>query len=240
MLLDDYLNLKNKPYKLGVELYAKLGKSQVLKDLFGKGETAFNRKKLLAELELLANTKKPTPKAEQPKSTPEPKFTNFKSNIPELLQPIHALSVNALKEKALLHNKLCEITTDELDNFDRKRKYDAERKEIQDRMVVLIATNKSCWDKIHYFNEHGKLPHDEDGFIIENMTIRELVNAEKAIPSYITKLNNRIKSYELDSPKMADASEEKLKFELRLASIKKAIDKLPIYSRIMEVQRAEN
>lgn len=244
MLLEDYLQLKNRPYKIGVDIYCAVSSNQVLIKLFKSGESAFNTKKLFSELEKIADARNTTKvvKAEIEKiidsgaAPSHPKFTNFKENVPEILLPFHELANATYKERALLHNKLCESAIHELDNLDRKRNYEGERKEIQDKMLALIATNESCWDTIHYYNEHGKLPTIEnDDFEITTKTIRELVNAEKVIPSYITKLNYRLSKTEFDSDKYLSITNDKLKYEMRLKEIKTAIDKLPVYGKIKEV-----
>lgn len=245
MLLEDYLQLKKRPYKVGVSIFCAMSKNETLKQLFSSGENSFTTKKLHQELQKIAdarNTGKIV-KAEIEKkidsgtAPSHPKFTNFKENIPEILQPFHDLANATYKERALLHNKLCESASHELDNFDRKRNYEGERKEIQDKMLALIATNEKCWDTIFYYNEHGQLPpaDEEDVFDITTKTVRELVNAEKVIPSYITKLNHRLSKTEFDSDKYLSITNDKLKYEMRLKEIKTAIDKLPIYGKIKEV-----
>lgn len=243
MLLEDYLQIKNPPYKEGIKLFATLGKNATLLALFNKGENSFNTKKLLSELQKIADarnsTKVFTKVLEEKIITEAPvpeKFTNFKENIPEVLQPIHDLALSSYKERALLHNKLCESALHELTEFDKERDYEGERKEIQDKMFVLLSTNENCWDKIFYFNEHGKLPTDPDEFIIENKTIRELCNLEKSIPTYITKIDNQLKKYEFDSEPYLHSVKNRTKFELRLKLIKKAIDGLPVFGKIREVK----
>lgn len=244
MLLEDYLQLKNKPYDIGVELFAKLGNNATKLALFKASKNSFNEVKLQKELQAIAdkrNTKKQVTEAlatripEQPTPT---KFTNFKDNIPEVLKPIHALAVSSFLEKGILHAKLCASAQHELENFDRKRDYEGERFEIQKAMLVLLATNENCWDKIHYYNEHGKLPpeDDQDEFLIDTKTIRELCNLEKSIPTYISKLANRLDKLEFDSPKYFDCIENRTKFELRLVAIKSAIDQLPVYGKMKEVK----
>lgn len=248
MLLEDYLQLKDKPYELGVSIFCKLSNNIVLKTLFQNKENSHNKKRLLEELELIAasrnNKKTVTAQIEKnviqvaPPSQPKPshqKFTNFKENVPDVLKPFHELANASYKERALLHNKLCESATHELEKFDRKRNYESERKAIQDKMLSLITINKSCWDTIFYYNENGKLPPVEDEFDIRNKTIRELVNAEKVIPSYITKLKQRLAKTSYESDKYAAITNDVLKYEMRLKDIKAAIDKLPVYGKIKEV-----
>jgi len=242
MLLEDYLQLKKKPYTIGVDIFCKLSKNATLIKLFKSGENGYTTKKLHTELQALANARNKTKIVTEAidkkiETAPaHPKFTNFKENIPDILKPFHELANATYKERALLHNKLCESAIHELDSFDRKRDYETERKAIQDKMLTLIATNESCWDTIHYYNEHGKLPPIEnDDFDITTKTVRELVNNEKVIPSYITKLNQRLSKTEFDSEKYLSITSDKLKYEMRLKEIKQAIDKLPIYGKIKEV-----
>jgi hypothetical protein len=241
MQIRAWLNTQKKDYRAGVELYEKYASPASLLVLFKSRESTFNKNKLITELTKICEafeasqsskkaTKKPTEKAPI-----ESKYTRVTDNIPEALVPIHELKTNSFKQLSVLHNKLCEITLDELNKFSKKRNYAAERFAIQEEMLLLDEVNEQCWYRIYYYNEHGHLPiENENEFVLEDKTIRELVNLEKAIPTYISKINTAAKKEGVSDEKCQDLINKKVEWQLQADLIKKVLDELPVLSKIKE------
>lgn len=241
MQIRAWLDSKNKDYKIGVGLYEKYATPALLLVLFKSKESSFNKNKLIAELTKLCSAfdasqlSKKTTNNTPAKSPIDEKYVRATDNIPEVLKPLYDLKITSYKQLSALHNKLCEITLQELNNFNKKRNYAAERLSIQDEMMILDEVNEQCWYKIHYFNEHGNLPKDEsEEFVIENKTIRELVNLEKAIPTYISKINTAAKKEGINPDKYQYLVNKKIEWQLQGEAIKKVLDELPVLSKIKE------
>ncbi|MBA3899387.1 MAG: hypothetical protein H0X62_04115 [Bacteroidetes bacterium] len=87
-----------KDYKTGILLYQKWGKNDTLKRVFARGESSFNKKKLLAELEKLAPVK-------PVRSEASPIISKSSYDDPALV-PLY-------REQSMLHNQLTRMSREE-------------------------------------------------------------------------------------------------------------------------------
>lgn len=235
----------NQEWLTGLALYNTYSPNPKLQSLFKNGPTNFNKRKLVAELTVLA---------EQLESKQALKFQKTEivtatakayartiDEVPEVLKPIVELRISTYKNLSLIHNKLCEIALEELNNPRKKRNYNEESFALQQELLALDETNEQCWYKIHYYNEHGKLPEEtSEEFIIADKTIRELVNLEKSIPSYISKNNTECKKEGISEERYQELIKRNINWNLQKSEIQKALDELPKFGKLKEVLNAEN
>jgi hypothetical protein len=114
------------------------------------------------------------------------------------------------------------------------------RLKLQQEIMRLDELNAECWDKIIYWEQHGKLPVEKDGFAIGDKTIRELAQLEKAIPTYITKLNKELDGLGDDDKKRIPITKRIADWHMQYRSIKDSIDELPTLKRIKEALSGTN
>jgi hypothetical protein len=245
MQISDWINSKNQDWNTGLALYNTYSPNPKLRSLFEHGPNNFNKKKLLAELTALAKKLESKQalkfqKTEIVTATAKA-YARTIDDVPEILKPIVELRISTYKTLSLLHNKLCELALEEMNNPRRKRNYSNERFVLQHEILALDETNEQCWYKIHYYNEHGKLPEQtNDEFIIIDKTIRELVNLEKAIPSYISKNNTECKKEGIADDRYQELIKRNINWNLQKAEIQKALDELPKFGKLKEVLNAGN
>ena len=234
-MIQAWLNNSKRKYIDGVELYAKYGTNSTLLNLFRKSESVFNKQKLFDELSKIAEQNQPKPSAEEkPKAEHAPAKPKLRRELftpDEITAPIYQLKLNSFKKMSALHQNLCAITGN-------SHKANQERYKIQIEIIQLDELNEECWDKIHYYNEHGELPADETQFNCNALTIRELVNLEKVIPTYVTKFNNQLKEPGVEPARMAELNRLKADWLLKLQTIKTEISNLPKLGKLKEVLNA--
>ncbi|MCK6611559.1 MAG: hypothetical protein L6Q78_11025 [Bacteroidia bacterium] len=231
-MLEKWLQNPNRNYKKGIEILEKLQGRSAIIGILEKSDSAFNRKLLFDQLSKLHHSKNEKQPEKQPEKKQEPIKKNWDPAAPILPKPetqsLFDLKLAAFKKLSALHNQLCNIEGN-------SPKAIQERYKIQLEILKLDALNEECWDKIHYFEEHGKLPEEKDKFDFDGKTIRELINLEKAIPSYVTKINNQLKDTELNPERLIELTRQKADWILCLEKIKEELSALPTLSKIKEV-----
>lgn len=243
MQISDWLKSKQQDWNTGLALYATYSPNPKLRSLFEHGPSSFNKKKLLSELTQLAQQLESKQalkfqKTETVTATAKA-YARTVDDVPDVLKPIVELRISTYKNLSLIHNKLCELTLEEINNPRKKRNYNEECFALQQELLALDETNEQCWYKIHYFNEHGKLPEETtDEFIITEKTIRELVNLEKAIPSYISKNNTECKKEGISEERYQELIKRNINWNLQKSEIQKALDELPNFGKLKEVLHA--
>lgn len=170
----------NRDYQDGVMLYKKHGKDKTLLALLMSGSNSYTRGKLVSSLETLAEELKPKPKKESHNLKPIPK-TEDKTTWPEIVKQWHNEYVMCLKEMAELHSRLYRATSDK-SRFKLALAID----DLDIKADVLLAD-------INYYRDNGVVP-DKDGYNIDAMNTTELAMARKNIPSYIAKINTKLKA----------------------------------------------
>ena len=227
MDIHKWLKGNKKDYSLGVSIFESQGGSPVLLKLFKKGESPFTRKTLTDQLQKLANAKPKVSAPVTPLSTPVTPISApvTQSQEPPELKHIYELKLGAFKKMAALHQHMATIMGNSPKAIETRFKYAQE-------IMQLDELNKQCWDKIFYFKKHGKLPADPSGFYPDVLTIRELVQLEKAIPTYITKL-----AKEIDNPALDDEARQKLfnrkaEWHIKAMRVKQELDALPDLNKI--------
>jgi hypothetical protein len=225
MDLKKWIEGNKKDYDLGVSIFESLGGSKTLLRLFKLSPSKFNHQKLTAKLqEFYDALPVETQKTELPKTVSLPAAGPSKQ-IPAELEPIYALKLAAFKKMAALHQHLCSIKGN-------GQKAIESRLKIQKEILQQDELNEQCWDKIHYYEKHGKLPVDESGFNPDILSIRELVQLEKAIPTYITKLAKEASNTELPDDVRQKLFNRKAEWHLKAQKIKQELDALPVLSQI--------
>lgn len=175
--ITNWLN-SNKDYLTGKELYDKYGKDATLKLLFRSGNNSFTRSKLIEALSALLSQNKT--KYNQPSVKQLSVETTDKDDIPGVVKKWRERWIQCLKEMAELH-ALLKIAKTDKKRFELALKID----DLDIEADVLL-------DKINYFRDNGVVP-DEEGFNVDAMTPAELAMARKNIPSYIAKINTKLK-----------------------------------------------
>jgi len=240
MDLKKWIEGNKKDYALGVAIFESYGGSPTLLRLFKKSESSFNKEKLKAQLEEIYNkqvfpadpntfkTNGIWPSKTPPKTVrSEPTLPSIQKEIPAELKIIYDLKLSSYKKSSAIHQQLSTI----------KGKSDAaneSRLKLVIQIMQLDELNEQCWDKIYYYEKHGKLPLDESGFYPEQLTIRELVQLEKAIPTYITKLSKDANNTELSDAQRQKFYDRKAEWHLKQQRIKQELDALPVLSKIKE------
>jgi hypothetical protein len=235
-MIQAWLNSSKRKYIDGVELYAKFGNNSTLLGLFRKSESVFNKQKLFDELSKIAEIqepqKSPEKKTEVEHAPAKPKLKRGQFTADEITAPIFELKLSAFKKMSALHQNLCAISGN-------SPKAVQERYKIQNEIVQLDALNEECWSKIHYYNVHGELPPtNELEFNCDNYTIRDLVNMEKVIPTYVTKYNNQLKEPGIEPNRISELNRLKADWLLKLQTIKDELSKLPKLGKLKEVLNA--
>lgn len=220
MTLKEWLSSKNKPYCEGIELLRQLGASATLINVLSSSENSLNKQKLKDKLQEFYELKPKSAQKEIKQSQP------IESYPPELAH-VYQSKIAAFKKMAALHQELIHISGSSQKAIDSRYK-------IQLEILRLDELNEGCWDIIHYFNEHGKMPPDKTEFEAGSLSIRELVNLEKTIPSYITKINKELAEPSITDARREDLETRKTDWQLKAQLIKTELDHLPILSQIKE------
>jgi hypothetical protein len=214
-----------KPYKNGLELFKKLGGSQTLLSYFLAGENSLSKRKLqeaIAELTELPKNNTITTEhvaLAEPKPIIQEKIRINLAEIPEEVRHIDSLRLESFKKMAALHQAACAISGN-------GQKAIENRFSLMCQIKELNRTNEECWRLLNYYAEHKCLPPNEDEFNPRTLTIRELVNLEKTIPTYISKEKKKLdKDLSADKKDLVQANIFKL--ELQLKQVKETIDSLP-------------
>lgn len=231
-MLDKWLQNPNRNYQKGVQLLERIQGQSAIIDILKKSDSQFNRKLLFDQLSKFAEEKKPEPVAKKAEAKPKHETRKWDPAAPILPRPetqsLFDIKLAAFKKLSALHTQLCSIDGN-------KPAAIQERYKIQLEILRLDALNEECWDKIHYFEEHGKLPEEKDKFDFDGKTIRELINLEKAIPSYITKINNQLKDIGLPAERVIELTRQKADWMVCLEKIKDELSALPTLSKLKEV-----
>lgn len=230
MQLRMWLNNPNRDFDTGVELYKQLiGNTDIFKHKNSftqkKLYTALkehDEKKIAQNLQALKKDIKATPKQEP--ATP--------SLPPEIIR-LNDLKLQTFKKMAALHQQLCFVKGNSQKSMDTRFK-------LQQEIIRLDELNQDCWEKVNYFEKHGALPPDKEGFTILDKTIRELAQLEKAIPTYITKLNKELDSLPDDDGKRIPITQRIANWHMRYREVKDSLDGLPTLKRIKEALNGTN
>ena len=139
----------HRDYTEGAALYAKYGKSEVLKGLFKAGNNSFNRKKLLEEITKLANKQgkpKPGPKPQStPKTHSKPQSPIDASKLPDALKDKwYNQYIPALKQQSTCHSQLMLV--------DEER-----REQLAGQIDELEMEIRQLHAQFVYYNEHGTI-----------------------------------------------------------------------------------
>lgn len=196
-----------KIYGEGVFLYKKHGSSKKLLQLFESGETRFTRGKL--EEELIKLVDEPNKTSALSVTAKSPLSPLVKRATPEPLRRIYDLKEISWKEMCSLHSSLTVLTSDN------------KRFEALIRIHELDQIVDECWFKIDYFNHHGQLPPEEGSKAIT--TVRDIVNLAKAIPTYISKIDKKLKDLKEDDTD-PDLIERKVNWQLKLKELDELMD----------------
>jgi hypothetical protein len=210
MTIADWLQQNKRDYRQGVILFERFGGDATTLTLLKSGENSFTRSTLLEELTKL--NQKLTAKPEKGKK-PTPikiELPTTKQDYPADIAPYYKTKELYFKEMAALKQQLKFMPTDE-DRFVACLKIDE-----------LDLSMDECWLTIDYFNEHGKLPEKEEEYPIR--TIRDIVAQSKNIPTYITKIDARLKSDKLKDEQRPDLVAKKIRLKLQLDKIEKLLD----------------
>jgi len=221
MRIDDWLHSK-RDFNTGIELFQKHNGSSSLLAFFKAGENSLSRKKLfeaLTQIHLAAEEVAPAPLVQPDKKEPKPKFIPSPSN-PDPVKTIHTLRLDSFKKMSALHQTLCNIEGNGIKAMDK-------RYGIMKQIKELAKTNQECWAKLEYFAANGSLPADPNEFNPSALTIRELVNLEKAIPTYISKERKKLELAGDDHKKIAALNDSIFKWKLQLAEVTELLNKLP-------------
>jgi hypothetical protein len=223
MTLKEWLTSKDKPYDKGLELLQQIGASSTLINVLKSSQNSLNKQKLKEKLqEFYSNS--------TPKTSPVKESKPFEAETkkhPEEIAHVYSTKIGAFKKMAALHQELIHISGD-------SEKAIASRYKLQTEILRLDELNESCWDLIHYYEKHGKLPPDNTQFSPGALTIRELVNLEKTIPSYITKFNKELGLGSITEERRQDLEKRKTDWLLKSQLIKTELDNLPALSQIKE------
>lgn len=210
MTIQDWLNQDNRLYENGVMLYKRHGSSNVLLTLFESGENSMTRKKLLNELRAIA-----TPQVIEKPKPPTPIPTPVKQKSVDTVdtdkyQTILDLKAHAFKEMAAAHAQLTKLKTK------------AERKEACKLIMLLDLQVDDYWEQLDHFDAYGTWPVQEDEVSIK--TIRDVVQLSKNIPTYMTKINAKLKKENITVDEMAELHRQKDKWTLITQRIEKILD----------------
>jgi len=227
-----------KDYNLGVAIFEAHGGSPTLLRMLKKSPSKFNQEKLREKLQEIYEAKQPVKSAfndklahmRKQRGMAEQSAVNAPAAAKELpaeLIPIYDLKLGAFKKMSAMHQQLASIKGNGPKAIESRYK-------LQKEIVLLDELNEQCWDKIHYFEEHGKLPVDESGFYPDQLTIRELVQLEKAIPTYITKLAKDANNLDLPPEHRQKLFDRKAEWHLKQQRIKQELDALPVLSKVKE------
>lgn len=223
MTLKQWLASKDKPYEIGISLLKELGGSSTLIAVLSSASNSLNKQRLKNKLEELASATGSNKQENQSKAIESPKPVD----APEELNHVYTTKLGAFKKMAAIHQELIHISGNSQKAIDARYKLVLE-------ILRLDELNESCWDIIHYYKEHGKMPPDNTKFDSGALTIRELVNFEKTIPSYITKFNKELSDPNLSEERKTDLLKRKTEWQLKAQLIKTELDQLPILSQIKE------
>lgn len=196
-------------YHTGLLLLEKNSVNRSLISILKTGENSFTRAKLVQALQDLVTTKGKVKIKINIDDRPAIKVRQECTSKSELLFLTEKKNL-AFKEMASLHAKLKELPSD------------IERYNHQVRILELDSQIDDLWHKIDYFNEHGHLPPDENEQPIN--TIRDVVNAFKNIPTYISKINTRLKNEELSDEDRDELCIKKNSFVSQLEKLEAILD----------------
>ena len=162
------------------------------------GSNSYTRGKLVAELTAI-NEIVAAPKKVEKNINPIPPNTD-KNNWPEIVRQWHQEYVMCLKQMSELHSRLYRAKTDAA-HYKLALAID----ELDIKADVLLAD-------VNYYRDNGVVP-DKDGYNVDAMTPTELAMARKNIPSYIAKLNTKLKANGIDEERIADLLFRKAEWE---------------------------
>lgn len=213
-----------KNYSIGVSIYKShpLAKESMV-TLFSNGESRYNKQKLETELKRIFDFKED--QSLPPPSTKEPeKFIpaiSPPSSLPDEVARISNLRINTYKLMSALHQECCGILGNSQKAVER-------RFEIQCQIHELDLKNTECWNKLDHYAQFGVLPAESkvEGFNPENFTVRELVNIEKTLPTYISKYKKQLTENKLPLHKLEKIQAKKVEYELQLNQVIEFIDGL--------------
>lgn len=170
--------LSDQDYKAGIELLNKYSDNSFLKKMLGKGETPYNRKKLIEELRRIEQA---TAKGSAYKVT----FGKEYDGLPDEVKELKAKCDAAFKEMRDLHSRLLHFK-------------DKDRAEAAFRILELEAICVPAWADLSHFKRTGKLPKHEkvvpkvkgdtrDGLLRRYYTVRTYIS--KGLIKYKDELN---------------------------------------------------
>jgi hypothetical protein len=230
MTITDWIHSK-RDFKIGVELYQKAKGNTALLALFNAGENSFSKRKLL---EALSEINFPAVEELHPpiqlvqtenKKEPKPKF--IPSNLhPDPVKAIHSLRLDSFKKMSALHQTICNIEGNGPKAQDK-------RFALMQQIKELDKTNQECWAKLEFFAANGNLPEDPNQFNPSELTIRELVNLEKAIPTYISKEKKKLEQPGLELEKIDKINASIFQWKLELAQVSELLNKLPKINQLL-------
>lgn len=220
---------QGKPYKIGIVLFKELNGSSTLLAYFLAGENSLSKSKLHQELLLLAEPKTlvQTEPAKVEAHKPVEESSNKKfilEDLPNEVRHVNTLRLETFKKMAALHQAMCGIEGNSQKAIDK-------RFELMVQIKELDRTNSHCWEQLNYYAEHYTLPHADGEFNPKNLSVRELVNLEKTIPTYITKERKKLHQV-LPADKIDAINDNILKLELQLTQVKEIINGLPKISEL--------
>ena len=144
-------------YERGVSLYEKYGADDFLKRMYAKGETAFNRRSLLEELEGICGHVKEVVLIED-----VPVFSTLKrplADYPKAVRELILKAGNLYKQAKKLHTEL-RLNKRMLAGVEEDfwpYLLIEERKATALNILKLFEENRRCWLEVRYFEEHGKM-----------------------------------------------------------------------------------
>lgn len=198
--LDQWLK-GNKNYLAGVALYEKYGDNTTLKGLFRSAHNTWLEGKLISSIQELrekavaiAPIREPKQVKKEPVRVPEYESDN-------ILGVLNKKKGNLFKEAASLHAHLHHMTPGEL-------------KKAAPKILSNFKEINRIWQVIDNYETTGTVPAALTG----KLTLKELMMKMKNLPTYITKLKQRIENL--------PAGKEREKSESQLAIYEAEFEKL--------------
>lgn len=201
--INNWLN-SDRDYQQGVLLYGKYGKNASLCALFQSGNNSYTRGKLIAEMQELIESM-PAKKKLDKNVSPIPQ-TIDKTNWPDIVKQWHNEYVMCLKEMAELHSRLYRANSDK-SRFNLALAID----DLDIKADVLLTD-------INYYRDNGVVP-DKNGYNVDVMSTTELAMARKNIPSYIAKINTKLKAEGLSDERINELLVRKAEWQKLLETV---------------------
>jgi hypothetical protein len=208
--LDNWLK-SSRNYLVGIALYERYGSNSVLKGLFKGQPNAWLEKKLLTELQSIRD------KMEVLKPPQKPKLNVAHQKAVEHFkikfvadQPIIA---TLTKKKGELYREMISL---------HSHLYHMNEEECAKAAFIIISNDKEIkriWQLLDNYESTGIIPANLTG----KLTLKELMQKLKNLPTYITKLNQKLEKLE-DGPEKDKANLQLAAYEAELLTLNQIVE----------------